>query len=134
MLQTARPSALPHSSASRLRYLLPQRRLCLTSLLRGVGVADGSFCSALPCPARSYGFAIILLTVLVKVATYPLTAKQVRRAAGNRCAAAGAPSMPPQLVAAQGQRFAGTPAPLGWGSFSVAPRASLGCLKRWIPH
>jgi YidC/Oxa1 family membrane protein insertase len=26
----------------------------------------------------SYGFAIILLTVLVKLATYPLTKKQVR--------------------------------------------------------
>jgi membrane protein insertase Oxa1/YidC/SpoIIIJ len=28
-------------------------------------------------PSRSYGFAIILLTVIVKVATYPLTKQQV---------------------------------------------------------
>jgi hypothetical protein len=36
----------------------------------------------------SYGFAIILLTVLVKLATYPLSKKSVR--AGSSCKWAGA--------------------------------------------
>lgn len=39
---------------------------------------------------RSYGFAIILLTVLVKVATYPLTAKQARRSSLPACRLASA--------------------------------------------
>ncbi len=33
----------------------------------------------------SYGFAIILLTILVKILTFPLTKKQVRRDCGCGC-------------------------------------------------
>ena len=49
--------------------------------------------SALACPNDapaapcSYGFAIITLTLLVKLATYPLTKKQVGGRAGGRCTA-----------------------------------------------
>ena len=50
----------PHSNHARL--LTPTLRVC------------ACVCCAYE---RSYGFAIILLTVLVKAATYPLTKKQV---------------------------------------------------------
>ncbi|KAL9271373.1 ALBINO3-like protein [Drosera capensis] len=48
---------------------------------------------------NSYGFAIILLTVLVKAATFPLTKKQVESAMAMR-------SLQPQIKAIQ-QRYAG---------------------------
>ncbi|XWS22699.1 hypothetical protein CRYUN_Cryun29cG0058500 [Craigia yunnanensis] len=54
--------------------------------------------SALHVP-YSYGFAIILLTVLVKAATFPLTRKQVESAMAMR-------SLQPQIKAIQ-QRYAG---------------------------
>lgn len=54
--------------------------------------------SALHVP-YAYGFAIILLTVLVKAATFPLTKKQVESAMAMR-------SLQPQVKAIQ-QRFAG---------------------------
>lgn len=54
--------------------------------------------SALHVP-YAYGFAIILLTVLVKAATFPLTKKQVESALAMR-------SLQPQLKAIQ-QRYAG---------------------------
>ncbi|XP_015894550.3 ALBINO3-like protein 1, chloroplastic [Ziziphus jujuba] len=54
--------------------------------------------SALHVP-YSYGFAIILLTVLVKAATFPLTKKQVESAMAMR-------SLQPQVKAIQ-QRYAG---------------------------
>ncbi|XP_052204916.1 ALBINO3-like protein 1, chloroplastic [Diospyros lotus] len=54
--------------------------------------------SALHIP-YSYGFAIILLTVLVKAATFPLTKKQVESAMAMR-------SLQPQIKAIQ-QRYAG---------------------------
>ncbi|KAI4368465.1 hypothetical protein MLD38_017021 [Melastoma candidum] len=54
--------------------------------------------SALHLP-YSYGFAIILLTVLVKAATFPLTKKQVESAMAMR-------SLQPQIRAIQ-QRYAG---------------------------
>ncbi|EXB82457.1 ALBINO3-like protein 1 [Morus notabilis] len=54
--------------------------------------------SALHVP-YAYGFAIIMLTVLVKAATYPLTKKQVESAMAMR-------SLQPQVKAIQ-QRFAG---------------------------
>ncbi|PWZ19864.1 ALBINO3-like protein 1, chloroplastic [Zea mays] len=54
--------------------------------------------SALHVP-YSYGFAIILLTVLVKAATFPLTKKQVESALAMR-------SLQPQVKAIQ-QRYAG---------------------------
>ncbi|WRX16486.1 Membrane insertase YidC/ALB3/OXA1/COX18 - like 1 [Theobroma cacao] len=64
--------------------------------------------SALHVP-YAYGFAIILLTVLVKAATFPLTRKQVESAMAMR-------SLQPQIKAIQ-QRYAGDQdghPPLGW--------------------
>ncbi|XP_058093868.1 ALBINO3-like protein 1, chloroplastic isoform X3 [Magnolia sinica] len=64
--------------------------------------------SALHVP-YAYGFAIILLTVLVKAVTFPLTKKQVESAMAMR-------SLQPQIRAIQ-QRYAGDQddhPPLGW--------------------
>uniref|UniRef100_A0A6V7QRY0 Membrane insertase YidC/Oxa/ALB C-terminal domain-containing protein n=1 Tax=Ananas comosus var. bracteatus TaxID=296719 RepID=A0A6V7QRY0_ANACO len=57
---------------------------------------DGLSALHVPC---AYGFAIILLTVLVKAATFPLTKKQVESALAMR-------SLQPQVKAIQ-QRYAG---------------------------
>jgi YidC/Oxa1 family membrane protein insertase len=57
---------------------------------------DGLSALHVPYP---YGFAIILLTVLVKAATFPLTKKQVESAIAMR-------SLQPQVKAIQ-ERYAG---------------------------
>ncbi|KAG6598425.1 ALBINO3-like protein 1, chloroplastic, partial [Cucurbita argyrosperma subsp. sororia] len=77
----------------------------------------------------AYGFAIILLTVLVKAATFPLTKKQVESAMAMR-------SLQPQVKAVQ-QRYAGIRMPTHIGNNSCMDwtvQSSFKCGQRGSPH
>ncbi|OVA17609.1 Membrane insertase OXA1/ALB3/YidC [Macleaya cordata] len=72
----------------------------ITNLMESVLKVLNDGISTLHVP-YAYGFAIILLTVIVKAATFPLTKKQVESAMSMR-------SLQPQVKAIQ-QRYAGDP-------------------------
>nr|CAB3497492.1 unnamed protein product [Digitaria exilis] len=76
--------------------------------------------SALHVP-YSYGFAIILLTVLVKAATFPLTKKQVESALAMR-------SLQPQVKAIQ-ERYAGDQVEFSGLAKSIAVFVTMFCKK-----